>query len=82
MDLAPAAGLVIHSDATAEEDLSRVKSDAAISQPNTYHKHGGGRHSSWTELHQPYCNASFFFYSTSQLDFRKSEWESLKKGPY
>lgn len=38
MDLAPAVGSVIHSDAAAPEDLSGVKSDASLSHPNTYHR--------------------------------------------
>lgn len=40
MDLAPAVGSVIHSDAAAPEDLSGVKSDASLSHPNTYHLRG------------------------------------------
>lgn len=43
MDLAPAVGSVIHSNAAAEEDLSGVKSDASLSHPNPYHKWEGGK---------------------------------------
>lgn len=53
MDLAPAVGSVIHSDAAAPEDLSGVKSDASLSHPNTYHLRGGGaaNRNSCIELH-------------------------------
>lgn len=42
MDLAPAVGSVIHSDAAARKDLSGVRSDASLSHPNTYHIGEGG----------------------------------------
>lgn len=52
MDLAPAVGSVIHSDAASPEDLSGVKSDASLSHPNTYHRReAGGGGALRTETH-------------------------------
>lgn len=67
MDLAPAAGSVIHSEAAALEDLSGVKSDASLSHPNTYHIRGGGKRNSCIELHHGHCPIRFIFHSSKYL---------------
>lgn len=51
MDLAPAVGSVIHSDAAAGEDLSGVKSDSSLSHPNTDHMQRGAKPNSCILLH-------------------------------
>lgn len=60
MDLAPAVGSVIHSEAAAE-DLSGVKSDASLSHPNTYHIWGSSKRSSCIELRRSLLSAFPFF---------------------
>lgn len=62
MDLAPAVGSVIRSDATAREDLSEVKSDASLSHPNTSH-----RRNSCIELHHAHCRIRFISISSKYL---------------
>lgn len=64
MDLAPAVGSVIHSDAAAQGDLSGVKSDASLSHPNTYHVAEGGKRNSCIELHRAHCSIRFIFPSS------------------
>lgn len=62
MDLAPAVGSVIRSDATALEDLSEVKSDASLSHPNTSH-----RKKSCIGLHHAHCRIRFISISSKYL---------------
>lgn len=62
MDLALAVGLVIRSDATAQKDLSEVKSDASLSHPNTSH-----RRKSCIELHHAHCRIRFISISSKYL---------------
>lgn len=65
MDLAPAVGSVIHSDAAAEDDLSGVKSDASLSHPNTYHIREGGKRNSCIELCRAHRCAGFISLSSN-----------------
>lgn len=78
MDLAPAVGSVIHSDAAAQEDLSGVKSDASLSHPNTYHIREGSKRNSCIELHHAHCRSRFISLSSKYL-ITSGRFEDIRK---